>query len=111
MYRDPVVDSSSSLSSFSPLSSSLLLESDDPRRTDRMVVSSSPSSSAQFNLELMKVQLRASQEDLRTTRLQMENLEARQQAELAVYRYRVAELETELQRGGASRDKGKGRGT
>lgn len=59
----------------------------------------------------MKIQLRASQEDLRLLMTQLQNLEAVRQAEVEAYRSRVAELELERDSGGPSRDKGKGRET
>lgn len=100
------------MSSFasSPAASSLLFSSDDLRSSGGLVGPSS-SSSSDFDLELMKIQLRASQEDLRLARAQLERLEVTRQAELTVYRNRVAELELEKSRSGGSRDKGKGRET
>jgi hypothetical protein len=58
----------------------------------------------------MKIQLRASQEDLRSVRDQLARLEATRQAELEAYRRRVEDLEIE-KRQGFSGGKGKGRET
>jgi len=58
----------------------------------------------------MKIQYRASQEDLRSVRDQLARLEATRQAELQAYRKRVDDLEFE-RRLGFSGGKGKGRET
>jgi hypothetical protein len=59
----------------------------------------------------MRIQYRASQDDLRLAREQLVRLEATRQAELHAYRKRLADLEFERGKSGSSRDKGKGRET
>lgn len=113
-YRDPIAENSAD---FSPLSgslamSSLLFDSDVASQSGRPSappLSAASSSSSEFDLRLMKIQLRASQEDLRSVREQLARLEATRQAEVEAYRRRVEDLEFE-KRQGFSGGKGKGRG-
>lgn len=94
-YREPAVDSPLEVSSFppspavppSPGVSSLALDDDRDTPTG--------SGSNQFNLKLMRIQLRASQDDLRVARAQLASANAIHAAELEAYRHRVAELEAE----------------
>jgi hypothetical protein len=112
-YRDPVAENAAQ---FSPLSgssaiSSLLFDSDVPSQSGRPFapsLSTASSSSSEFDLQLMKIQLRASQEDLRSARDQLARLEETRQAELEAYRRRVEDLELE-KRQSFTGGKGKGR--
>lgn len=110
-YRDPAehVADFSSFSS-SPAMSSLIFDSDVPGHSNSPVLPPSASSSSDFDLQLMKIQLRASQEDLRSVQEQLHRVEVTRQAEIEAYRRRVAELEFEKSQG-FSRAKGKGRDT
>lgn len=58
----------------------------------------------------MKIQLRASQEDLRSLQSRFERSEANRQAEIEAYANRIAQLEFEKSQG-FGRGKGKGRET